>query len=304
MSGTSDTNDWIYERFLEIEQHKDHCDVLPFRIIALKDAGFLAKVKGLYAYISFYHMPWKYYTPGSWVAIAPSLIGKEFSCKIHKVDKDQNSILLDGALPQFKQAVLTIGEVYNGLVIQITDAGLIIDIGCHFDWKYGSLTGFLHASKFVDNAKVSDFTPGQEITTVYQKAHDHGQLIFCSDKDKYDWQMGIPQALVGQKMWAKVIRRPGSKKVDLLVRGKYKAKLEVDKQTDAPSHKRKIKKLKNELSDGGIIHCTVTGLNKKHRTLLISWPAEPETDVDSGNSILNHLDNETKDILANLKNKT
>ena len=38
-------------------------------------------------------MPWKYYDTDSWKAIAPSLIGKMFFCKIHKIDKDPISII-------------------------------------------------------------------------------------------------------------------------------------------------------------------------------------------------------------------
>ncbi|MCF8227254.1 MAG: hypothetical protein K9J30_15365 [Bacteroidales bacterium] len=301
MPGCSDTNDWIHERLLEIEGHKVNGDTLPFKIIETKDAGFLAKVKGLYAYISFYHMPWKYYSINSWTAIAPSLTGKTFFCKIHKVDKDHKAILLNGEFPQFRKAELTTGEEYTGLIIEITGSGLIIDIGSHFDWKYGSLTGFLHASKLADNRKTSDFNSGQKITVLYQEAHENGQLIFCADRERMDWQMGIPQGLVGQTMWAKVTRQPGSKKVEILVRGRYKSKLIVDKQTTTTQHKKKIKKLKNELADGDLINCGVTGFDKKGRTLMVDWSIDLDDDSFYENSISNNLDSDTRDVLSNLK---
>lgn len=301
MPGSSDTNDWIHERLLEIESHNENGDILPFRIIALKEAGFLAKVKGLYAFISFYHMPWKYHSIDSWTAIASSLTGKTFFCKIHKFDKDQNSILLNGELPQFRKAELTIGKEYPGLIIEITGSGLIIDIGSHFDWKYGSMTGFLHASKLADHRQTSDFKSGQKITVVYQEAHENGQLIYCTDRERMDWHKGIPQGLVGKTMWAKVTHQPGSKKVEILVRGRYRAKLIVDKQATTSTHKKKIKKLKNELADGGTINCEVTGIDKKNRTLMVHWPSEPEDDSVYENSISNNLDKKTSDVLSNLK---
>jgi len=34
------------------------------------------------------------------------------------------------------------GELYNGLVIHITDAGLIIDIGCHFSRKINNVISY------------------------------------------------------------------------------------------------------------------------------------------------------------------
>lgn len=296
-------DDWISERLNEIETHKDNFDTLPFKIIELKDSGFLTKVKGLYSYISFYHMPWKYFYTDSWIAIAPSLIGKKFFCKIHKIDKDPIAILLNGELPQFKKAELTIGEEYKGLIIKITDYGLFIDIGCHFDWKCGSLTGLLHKSQLADNEDLNIFKLGQEITTFYQELNEKGQPIFCNDREKIDWQMGKPQELVGQTLWAKVVREPDNNKIDLLVKGKYKADLTINKQDYAPKYRKKIKNAKNELTNGEIINCEVTGFNLKHKTLKVKWHTEIDTDIMIDNSILNNLDNKTLEKLISLKNK-
>jgi len=299
----SDKDDWISERLNEIENHRDNFDTLPFMIIAQKDFGFLTKVKGLYSYISFYHMPWKYFDTDSWIAISPSLIDKKFFCKIHKIDKDPIAIILNGELPQFKKAELTIGGEYKGLVIKISDYGLFIDIGYHFDWKCGSLTGLLHKSQIVDGERISDFKLGQEIITLYQGLNENGQPIFSNDREKIDWQMGKPQALVGQSIWAKVIKQPESKTVDLLVRGKYKSSLSISKQGYTTNNRKKIKRAKDELKHGQIINCEVTGFNEKNRTLKVKWLAEIDTDIIVDNTILNHLDNDTLEKLRTLKNK-
>ena len=303
MPENTDNNEWIYERLLEIEGHKENGDTLPFKIIGFKENGFLAKVKGLYAFISFHHMPWKYSSAEPWFAIAPSLKSKVFFCRIHKVDRDHNLVLLNGEFPQFKRAGLTMGESYTGLIIKITGSGLVVDIGSHFDWKCGSLTGFLHVSRLAENEKLSEFKVGQEITTAFQKRMADGQLVFCSDRDHLDWQMGIPLALVGKKMWVRVVRESGNKKVELLVRGKYKAKLVFDQEEGTSNHKKKIKRLKNVVGDGGIINCEVTGYDKKSRLLMVNWSEEAGKDSMIENSISNNLDNHTKKILSKLNKK-
>jgi hypothetical protein len=301
--GISDKDDWISGRLNEIENHRDNFDTLPFKIVEQKDFGFLTKVKGLYSYISFYHMPWKYFDTESWIAIAPSLIDKKFFCKIHKIDKDSIAIILNGELPQFKKAELAIGDEYKGLIIKISDYGLFVDIGYHFDWKCGSMTGLLHKSQLAVNEKLSDFKLGQEIKTVYQGLNDNGQPVFSNDREKIDWQMGKPQELVGQTIWVKVIRQPESKTVDLLVRGKYKATLTIDKQAYAPKYRKKIRNAKNELTHGELINCEVTGFNEKNRTLKVNWLTEIDTDIMVDNSILNNLDNKTLEKLITLKNR-
>ncbi|MFW5701142.1 MAG: S1 RNA-binding domain-containing protein [Cyclobacteriaceae bacterium] len=301
--GLSDKDDWITERLNEIENHRDNFDTLPFKIVELKDFGFLTKVKGLYSYISFYHMPWKYYDKDSWIAIAPSLIDKKFYCKIHKIDKDPTVIILNGEIPQFKKAELIIGEEYKGLIIKITDYGLFIDIGFHYNWKCGSITGLLHKSQLTDNEKISDYELGQEIKTVYQELNKSGQPVFSNDREKIDWQIGKPQKLVGQTIWAKVIRQPESKAVYLLIKGKYKSVLTINKQAYAPKYRKIIKKAKNDLKHGEIVNCEVTGFNEKNRILKVKWLIEIDTEIIVDNSISNNLDNDTLKKLITLKNK-
>jgi ribosomal protein S17 len=299
--GASAKDDWISLRLHEIEEHRDNFDTLPFKIVEQKDFGFLAKVKGLYSYISFYHMPWKYFDTESWIAVAPSLIDKRFFCKIHRIDKDPIGITLNGEIPQFKQAELTIGDEYKGLIIKISEYGLFIDIGYHFDWKCGSVIGLLHKTELTTCEKISDFRLGQEISTVYKELNDNGQPVFSNLREKIDWQLGKPQELVGQTLWAEVIRQPESKTVELLVKGRYKATLGVDKQAYAPKYRKKIKQAKDALVHGERINCEVIGYNRTNRTLRVHWLIAIDTDRVDDKSIVNNLDNETVEKLNALK---
>jgi len=225
-----DKKEWLTRLVQELENHRFNFDTLPFNIVETKDTGFLVKVNGLFAFVSFYHMPWKYVDTGCWIAIAPKLTGKRFFCKIHKIDKEPLFVIINGAVPQFKKAEPTTGKEYKGLVIKITDYGIFIDIGYHFDWKYGSLVGLLHKSQIGVHEKIENFFAGQEVTTIFQGVNDRGQYVLSNDRETTDWQLGIPQSLVGLAVWAIVERKPGHKATGLLVRGKYKSQLAVNKQ--------------------------------------------------------------------------
>jgi ribosomal protein S1 len=299
--GISQKSGWISERLNELEIHRENFDTLPFKIVELKNFGFLTKVKGLYSFIPFNYMPWKYSDNDSWIAIAPSLINKKFFCKIHEFDKDRPSIILSAELPQFKKAELINGEEYNGLITRISDFGVFIDIGYHFDWRCGSLIGLLHKSQLADNEELSDFRLGQEITTIFQEMNENGQPVFSNDRVKTDWQMGKPQELVGQTIWVNVARQTDNKIVNFLVKGKYKADLIIDKQIYPSKYRKKIINAKKELSHGEIINCEVTGFNERNKTLKINWLTELDTEIKVDNSILNNLDDKTIEKLITLR---
>jgi predicted RNA-binding protein with RPS1 domain len=301
--GISDKEGWITARINEIESHRDNFDTLPFKIVDLKDNGFLTKVKGLYSYISFYHMPWKYLDPISWSAVAPSLIDKKFFCKIHKIHKDPVAIILNGELPQFKKVELTFGEKYKGLIIKILEFGVFIDIGYHFDWKCGSLTGLLHKSQFAENERIDDFKLGQEIETFYQTLNKDGRIVFCNDQVNIDWQLGKPQELVGKVILAKVIRKTENKKVSLLIEGKYKANLETNNKISKAKNRTNINQFQRDLAVGKLIECEVTGFNERKKCLNVNLLVDYEADSVVGNSIQSNLDIKTIQKLINLKHK-
>ena len=74
---------------------------IPFKIIDIRDKGFIVKVGGLRGYISFNHMPWTYNNNVAWNAVFPYLKGKLFFSKIYQIQKEPISIILNGEIPQF-----------------------------------------------------------------------------------------------------------------------------------------------------------------------------------------------------------
>ncbi|MCL1932668.1 MAG: hypothetical protein FWF53_02480 [Candidatus Azobacteroides sp.] len=177
--GKPDKKEWLDKLVENLENQRVKNKNLPFKIADIKDRGFVVKVSGLYAFISFYHMPWKYSNINYWTAIFPKLIGKIFYCRVYSIKKDPIlSIIIDGRIPQFKKPELTIGKNYKGIITEKSKYGIFIDIGYHFDWRCGSFVGLLHKSQFDSMQLFSDCSVGDEIEILYQGLNEKGQLVF------------------------------------------------------------------------------------------------------------------------------
>ena len=268
--GKPDKKKYLDKRVENLETQRLENVSLPFRIIDLKNTGFVVKVSGLYAFISFNHMPWKYSKIDYWTSIAPVLINKIFYCKIHSISKEPLlSIVVNGKIPQFKKTELLIGETYRGIIIEKVRSGIIIDIGYHFDWRCGSFVGFMHQSLFNSLQLFSDCSVGDEIEIMYQGLNEKEWLLFFQNHEIFDWINGIPQALLGQIVSAQVVREEDNKRTKLLVNGKYTGKIIYELE-----NKQTNKMIKNNLKNGEIIHCEVIGFKETERILKLKWISE------------------------------
>ena len=304
--GKSDKKEYL-EKCVENLETRSLEDVnLPFKIIKLKNTGFVVKVSGLYAFIAFNHMPWEYNKINYWISISPKLIGKIFYCKIHSIKKEPSlSIIINGKIPQFKKTELIIGESYSGIILTKVSSGILIDIGYHFDWKCGSFVGFLHKLQIDSLKLLSSCSVGDEIEIVYQGLNENGHSLNFQTREIFDWSNGIPQGLLGQVVLVHVVREGNEKEINLLVNGKYRGRMIYkfgSKQT--------IRKIKNNLKDGEIIHCEVIDFNEKGRILKLKWAVELDMELfeniknNIGNtSIINNLSDDAIQKLIAIRDK-
>ncbi len=140
--------EYLIKLVKNLERLKTENKSIPFTIIGVREKGFIVKVGGLYAYLSFNYMPWKYSTFEPWKVVSKYLIGIRFYCKIYRIDKDPLFILINAKNHIFRNIKLTENSKYTGVVIRKAKYGLFVDIGYHFGWKYGSFVGLIHKSKF------------------------------------------------------------------------------------------------------------------------------------------------------------
>ena len=259
-----------------LEKQRLENATLPFKIISLKDNGFVVKVSELYAFVSFYYMPWEYVNTNCWIAVAPKLIGKVFYCKIHDIQKKPTSLLIivNGKIPQFKRIKLKVRREYRGVIIKKLNFGILVDIGCHFRWNRGSFVGLLHASQFDSTRLFANCSEGDEIRVCYQGLNEKGQMLFCQNGEIFDWNNRIPQGFVGQTVLVAVVREHEEEEPSFLVDGKYTGKIAYEKNDCFFGSTTRIVDAKYRLKDGDIIHCKVTGFNSRKRTLKLNWITE------------------------------
>lgn len=296
--------EWL-EKLVETleEKQKDNIS-LPFKIVDIKENGFAVKVSGLYAFIAFSHMPWKYYDIESWIATYPKLTDKTFFCKIHKIFKDPLAITINGEIPQFKKVELEIGNEYKGLIIKRLDFGVLVDIGYNFDWKCGSFIGLLHKSQFESRQSFLNCLLGDEIQIIYQSSDENGRLVFSQENEISNWHNKKPQELIGLVVLVHIVRKTEEDKVLFLVNGKYKGQIANSKANYTTAQRRKIKEAINNLKDGETINCEVISCNEKNRVLDLKWIIEFDTHFGMKNTIENGLDYQTLQKLIALRTES
>lgn len=301
--GSTEKKEWLEKLIENIEKQQFEDINLPFKIIKIKEKGFVVKVSGLYAFVSFNHMPWKYYDIDSWVAISPKLIDKVFFCKIYQFNKDPLSIIINGDVPQFKKTNLIVGEEYIGVIIKKLKKGILVDIGCHFDWKCGSLIGLLHKSQFEFKDSFLNCIVGDEIQLCYQRLNEDEQFVFSQNTEIKDWNSGKPQELVGKTLWVRVVRYQDETKIGFLVNEKYKGNITLLKKDYTPKYRRIISEAKRKLSDGEIINCEVTGFSERKMSLELRWIVELDTEMLIQDSLINNLDNNSLEKMVEKRNE-
>lgn len=257
-----------------IEKQDSENKNLPFKIIDIREKGFIVKVCGLRGYISFNHMPWTYNNNVAWNAVFPYLKGKLFFSKIYQIQKDPVSIMLNGEIPQFKEPELSEDKMYNGIILNKTVYGIFVDIGYALNWKSGSLVGLLHKSHFETKEEFEKTKAGEIIKVLFWGYNEKEQLIFGLKAEFKEWFTNAIEKLIGEVLPVNVVRTADNN-ISYFVRDCYTATLLINKSI-YPVNKTKIKKAVRYLKDGEIIHCEIISINKPKRTFQLKWETSSE----------------------------
>ncbi len=259
----------------DLEQKVYSDQSLKFRIEQIKTNGVSVKVNGLFAYLSFLHMPWSYPNLAHWQAIAPSLLGKTFYGKVFNIKTNPLFILMNGESHKFEDIDLIIGEPYNAIIVNKAPYGLFVDIGYHFDWEYGSYVGLIHNSNIAKELFAKK-TEGDIIETYYLGINAKEQLIFGNNDRIRNWVIGNPYKLLGQIVSAKISKK--NDKLEILVEDKYKGTLPVNGELYQTETKKLNSAIRN-LLDNDIIQCEVYKINDAKMSLQLKWTFEEEIEA-------------------------
>lgn len=268
--------DYLQDLLLNIKKVYANQESLTFQIVEPKEKGFTAKIGGLFAFISFNHFGWSYPTLEYWKNVSNSLVGGYFTGKIHNVEENPISIQIDAKEQIFDKPNLEKYGEYRGVIVEKPKYGIFVDLGLHFNWKYGSLLGLVHKSTLLDQTDYENWNVGEQITTLYQGLNENGQLVLGDNRERGKWLNGEMDKLIGTIQKATVVINENGKS-KFYVLGEHKAGIPILK-TYYPHFRTTAKKYVYGLKNGEIIDCEVVKINKRKDSFVLKLLIEKPTD--------------------------
>lgn len=256
-----DNKEYLKDLLWNINQHLQNGTSLTFKVESVKESGFLVKVGGLFAFLSFKHFCWSYPTVSFWQNVAKYIVGCCFTCKIHMVSENPIQIKVDAKQHVFKKPILVQNKVYRCVIVQKSKYGFFVDLGLHFNWKFGSILGLIHMSMLTNPYDYDRWQSGEEIETLYHGNDETGKIILGDNCDRAKWRNSELTNLIGtiQKTTV-IIDEYGQRRFYVL--GEYAARIPLSKEYYS-NFRSGAKKFVDELRHGQIIDCEVVKINKR-----------------------------------------
>ena len=233
-----------------------------FYVTKVWKQSFQAKTNGLYATIPLRSMPWKYEKNQYWHLIAPFLYKKVFVCTIEEIEGDKNIIKINAQNNIFKTAPLLEDKIYKGIIIEKQVSYILVEIGVHFDWSYGSLVGLMHKTSFWDKEDFEKVQVGEIINTAFHGFREENKIMLGDAIPNRDWIKGKYDRYIGSTQSVKV-HTIGEKKVKFsLFEEQHNGYIPATKLY-YPKTKKQVKTHIENLQDGQILECIIVGTNTK-----------------------------------------
>lgn len=248
-------------------------ETVTFMIVAAKRKGFLVKVGGLFAYISFNHFAWSYPSIEFWRNAAKSMVGHYFTGKIYKVQENPISIQVDAKGQKFNPPNLIKYAKYRGVVLRKTNYGFFVDLGGHFHWKFGAIVGLVHNATFLNGIQDANWKVGDEIETLFQGYNDKNQPILGDNRDHGKWSNGELLDLIGT-IQRVTVKLDEDKHPTFYVLNAHEATIPIKKEF-YPGFRTRAKKYLYSLKDRDVINCEVVKINSKKNSFVLKLCIDP-----------------------------
>lgn len=240
-----------------------------FRIEAARAKGFSVKVGGLYAYIPYSLFAWHYPEPETWQHVEPYLKGQRMAGMVTKLSDDPISITLSAKMHTFEKAPLVEGMSCSAIVLNIKKYGYFLELGRHFQWKYGSLVGLAHFSDLEGtDYNSAAWQPGAEVKVPFAGLNEKGQPLFGNADRLHLYH--ATQQLPGSILTAEVMPHDNNGFRMYRLMGQYPAQMPITKG-HYPDIAKRVRKAAYALQPGDTLRCQVLGFNKRKDALLIKW---------------------------------
>jgi len=276
-------SDYVLALFDKMETCHREGQVLPFRIMDMTQNGFRVKVGGLFAFVPFRLMPWKYNDKSAWKAVFPCIKDKLFFCKIDRIEHDPPRLFLDPSVHLFRPPAFREGQACEALVLNCADYGVFLDLGYHCGWRCGSHVALFHVSALKKRGlELHTIKPGDLLRVTYFGINPEGYIQIETPFEMPPGQPRIDEALVGQVIAVQVLRDEASGKNNFVAEGGIEGRIPVTKHQyhAGPAMKRDIREALRQLPGGCTIRCEVTGISYKRGSgLLLRWVASDWMEV-------------------------
>lgn len=249
--------------------------ILTFRIVEPKERGFLVKVGGLFAFVSFKHFGWSYPSIEFWKNASNSIVGKIFKGKIHNIKENPISIQIDAKEQKFENPNLEKHSKYRGIILRKTKYGFFVDLGFHFNWKFGSILGLIHISTFTNESGYDNWKGGHEIEIVFQGYNKNNQPILGDNIERGKWTNGEMEKFIGTIQKVSVLINENGKS-EFYVLGEHKATIPIKKEF-YPNFRTTVKKYIYGLKNGEILDYEIIKINRKKDSFVLKLIIEPPT---------------------------
>lgn len=238
---------------------------ITYSIYQIRQKGFVVKVGGLFAFVSFKHMPWQYPNYRYWTLISKSITEKRFYCNIYKVKRKPLLILIDGKIHLFKEIKLEPDREYRAIILNKSKMSFTVDAGYHFEWEYGSFMGLIQPNNLSENTLLLD--EGDEMKVRLYRDKQEELYKFVDANIPAEWYNGQIEELIDTRQEAMVILNHANRR-EYVVQNKYRASTPATRDLYG-TEAEEVEKVLKDMDLNQNIPCIVVAVNKEEKKLIL-----------------------------------
>lgn len=166
----------LTKRVSLLKQIQNINEFVSFEPYEITEKGIIGKSMGIFAFIPFSYMPWRYYQLSHWNIIFNYLKSSTFKAAIIHINYKILSLKLDARNIKFESISLLKDQSYKAIILEINKDFYILDLALHFNWKYGKKIVYLK-SYLVENKLRDLLKKGDIISVIYFGINENAEVL-------------------------------------------------------------------------------------------------------------------------------
>lgn len=261
---------YLEDMYLRAEQDLLKGSIVSCCIAGVCERGFRAKMGGLWVYIPYALMPWKYTKFETWKIVGQHMIGSEWLGNIESISYVKSLIAVQvHGNSQIEKPRLIIQQKYRGVVLAKTEMYLLLDIGMHFKWEFGKMLVSLQRRSLLGTNVYNAAESGGILELRYWGLGAQNEPLF-TDHTPEQWAMKQARyGWKGREITAKATRLDGKKPI-LTYDGKHRIILAKVKGWYGDSWKEFLAACKR-ISLNDQVRCRVMSIARNGEHIQAMW---------------------------------